>query len=158
MSLLSLSLLSDSSAFANLLILCHPDIKYLLWKPAEHSQQSVLLVVAGGRPSDVVLWLCEKTVDTSQGLRGGGEGRAELQQARFHLCPGWSLVRPVRAPFSITTAEPPQPSDFTVNFTPWEKLFWWLLLGLGRSDGRWWLSDLFSVYVHVESSKEVLIM
>ena len=59
--------------------------------------------VVRGEPSDV-LWLWENSWYFT-GARGG----EVWVTTRFHLCPGWSLVLPVRAPFSITTSEPHNP-------------------------------------------------
>ena len=108
--------------------------------------------VVRGEPSDV-LWLWENSWYFT-GARGGGGLSYNEVSSLSRLVAG----APSQSPIFNNNVRAPQPSDFTVNFTPWEKLFWWLLLGLGRSDWRWWLSDLFSVYVHVETSKEVLIM
>ena len=53
-------------------VFCHPDIKYLHWRTGEHSQQCR----QWWRPSDQpVLWLCEKTVNTSQAEPAGATER-----------------------------------------------------------------------------------
>ena len=96
---------------------CQADIKYFWWKTGGH---------CGGGDHQPVLWLCEKTVNTSQAR---GRTGWELQQGFISLPVSRSPAS--QSPIFNNNCRAPQPSDFTVNFTPWEKLFWWLLLGLG---------------------------